>query len=74
MLIFSFVGYTSQEVTVGNESIVNITLNVSTVGLDEVVVVGYGTQSRRTITSAITKVGGEALENVPVNTIGEGLK
>ena len=74
VLIFSFVGYTSQEVTVGNESIVNITLNVSTVGLDEVVVVGYGTQSRRTITSAITKVGGEALENVPVNTIGEGLK
>lgn len=42
--------------------------------MDEVVVVGYGTQSRRTITSAITKVSGDALKNVPVNTIGEGLK
>ena len=73
-LIFSFIGYTTKEVKVGNESILNITLNASTVGLDEVVVVGYGTQSRRTITSAITKVSGDALKNVPVNTIGEGLK
>lgn len=40
----------------------NITLNASTIGLDEVVVVGYGTQSRRTITSAITKVSGDALK------------
>lgn len=73
-LLFSFIGYTTKEVKVGNENILNITLNASTIGLDEVVVVGYGTQSRRTITSAITKVSGDALKNVPVNTIGEGLK
>jgi len=73
-LIFSFVGYTTKEIKIENTSILNITLNASTVGLDEVVVVGYGTQSRRTITSAITKVSGDALKNVPVNTIGEGLK
>ena len=53
-LLFSFIGYTTKEVKVGNENILNITLNASTIGLDEVVVVGYGTQSRRTITSAIT--------------------
>ena len=73
-LIFSFVGYTTKEIKIENTSILNITLNALTVGLDEVVVVGYGTQSRRTITSAITKVSGDALKNVPVNTIGEGLK
>lgn len=73
-LVFSYVGYLSKEVVVENQTLLNITLSSSTVGLDEVVVVGYGTQSRRTITSAITKVGGEALQNIPINTVGEGLK
>ncbi len=73
-LLFSFIGYSTKEVKVEKDNIINITLNASTIGLDEVVVVGYGTQSRRTITSAITKVSGDALKNVPVNTIGEGLK
>jgi len=73
-LIFSYVGYQTLEVRVTSSPVINVVLNTSTVGLDEVVVVGYGTQSRRTITSAITKVGGEVLQNVPVNTVGEGLK
>lgn len=73
-LVFSYVGYQSLEVQVSDATEINVILNPSTVGLDELVVVGYGTQSRRTITSAITKVGGEVLQNVPVNTIGEGLK
>ena len=73
-LLFSYIGYESQEIKVENQSNINITLLPSTVGLDEVVVVGYGTQSRRTITSAITKVGGEVLQNIPVNSVGEGLK
>ncbi|MDR1091496.1 MAG: TonB-dependent receptor [Prevotella sp.] len=73
-LLFSYVGYVSQEIKVENLSKINVTLLVSTVGLDEVVVVGYGTQSRRTITSAITKVGGETLQNIPISTVGDGLK
>ncbi len=72
-LVFSFVGYKPQEVII-SQSVVNVTLAVSTVGLDEVVVVGYGTQSRRTVTSAISKVDGEVLKNVPISTVGEGLK
>ena len=73
-LVFSFIGFKTQEVTIGNESIINLIMEPSTVGLDEVVVVGYGTQSKRTITSAITSVDGDVLKNVPVSTIGEGLK
>ena len=46
----------------------------TTMGLDEVVVVGYGTQSKRTVTSAINKVDGETLKATPINTVGEGLK
>lgn len=74
VLIYSFVGYKPQEQSIADSRPVNIKLSISTVGLDEVVVVGYGTQSRRTITSAITKVGGEALKNIPISTVGEGLK
>jgi len=73
-LLFSFVGYKSQEAIVSGTTQLKISLVTSSIGIDEVVVVGYGTQSRRTITSAITKVGGEALQNIPINTIGEGLK
>lgn len=73
-LVFSYIGMKSQEVKITENTNLNITMKSESVGLDEVVVVGYGTQSRRTITSAITKVGSEALKNVPVNTVGEGLK
>ena len=74
ILEFSFIGYMPREVTVGNESVIDITLAEAVVGLDEVVVVGYGTQSRRTVTSAISKVGGEALQDIPINSVGDGLK
>lgn len=73
-LVFSYIGMKSQEVKITENTNLNIMMKSESVGLDEVVVVGYGTQSRRTITSAITKVGSEALKNVPVNTVGEGLK
>lgn len=74
ILEFSYVGYETQTVVVGNSNQINITLLESTVGLDEVVVVGYGTQSKRTVTSAISKVDGETLKSTPINTVGEGLK
>lgn len=71
-LIFSYVGYAQQELKASPNMQVKMTQAM--LGLDEVVVVGYGTQSKRTITSAITKVGGEELQNIPISTIGEGLK
>ncbi len=74
ILAFSYVGFTSQEMTVNASRTLNLVMQDATLGLSELVVVGYGTQSRRTITSAITKVGGEEIQNIPINTIGEGLK
>ena len=74
-LLFSFVGYTTTKVSVEkSDNMLNITLHESNVDLDEVVVVGYGTQTKRTITSSVTKVSGETMENVPVNSIGDALK
>ncbi len=56
VLVFSFVGYTSQEVTVGAQTSVNVTLAESAIGLDEIVVVGYGTQQKRAISGSVANV------------------
>jgi TonB-linked SusC/RagA family outer membrane protein len=55
-LVFSFTGYTTQEVRIGTEAIVNVTLSVNNSSLDAVVVVGYGTLKKKEITSAISSV------------------
>lgn len=56
VLVFSFVGYTSQEITVGAQTSVNVTLAESAIGLDEIVVVGYGTQQKRAISGSVANV------------------
>lgn len=56
VLVFSFVGYTSLEVTVGSQTSISVSLTESAVGLDEIVVVGYGTQQRRAISGSVTNV------------------
>jgi TonB-linked SusC/RagA family outer membrane protein len=62
-LVFSFVGYTSQEARIGDGPI-NITLASNPTSLDEAVVVGYGTQDRRDLTGSIATVQGEAVANL----------
>lgn len=59
VLIFSFIGYKSQEVTVGNQKTLNVTLQEESEKLDEVVVVGYGVQKKSEITGSIAKVSGK---------------
>jgi TonB-linked SusC/RagA family outer membrane protein len=56
VLVFSFVGFTPLEVTVGSQTSISISLTESAVGLDEIVVVGYGTQQRRAISGSVTNV------------------
>jgi TonB-dependent starch-binding outer membrane protein SusC len=60
-LIFSYVGYTVQEVAVNNRTVVNVALQVDAKALEEVVVVGYGTQKRGDVTVAVASVEGEAI-------------
>ncbi|MDX9773033.1 MAG: TonB-dependent receptor [Bacteroidales bacterium] len=74
ILLISFVGYNQQEITVKDESKLNVVLHEAVFGLNDIVVVGYGTQSRQTITSSISKVGSEALTNIPITSVGDGLK
>ncbi len=62
VLVISYTGFITQQITVGNQSTLNITLAEDTKGLDEVVVVGYGTASRSKITSSIAKLDSKVLE------------
>ncbi|MCX6332904.1 MAG: SusC/RagA family TonB-linked outer membrane protein, partial [Bacteroidia bacterium] len=61
VLTFSFIGYVSQEVTLGTLREINVSLTSSTQALDEVVVVGYGTQKKATLTGAVVSIKNEDL-------------
>lgn len=74
VLIFSFTGYTSQEVQVAGTTFISILLKTETSNLGEVVVVGYGTQSRRNITNAIGKLDKEVLASAPRSNVGTALQ
>ncbi|MFT2008520.1 TonB-dependent receptor [Pontibacter sp. 13R65] len=55
-MVFSFIGYVSKEVAIGNQTTINVSLVPDAKALDEVVVVGYGTQSKRDITGSVASV------------------
>lgn len=69
VLVFSYIGYTSQEVTVGNQSTINITMKEDTQKLEEVVVVGYGVQKKVTVTGSVASVTGEELKASPTSNL-----
>jgi len=58
-LVFSYIGYSTQEVIVGNQNVLDVTLEEDLVGLDEVVVVGYGVQQKKDITGATSTINKE---------------
>lgn len=61
ILVFSFIGYSSQEVVVGGRSSVDVALASDVTGLEEVVVIGYGTQKKATVTGSVVSTKGEEL-------------
>ena len=73
-LIFSFVGMLAQEIEVGNQSTIDIVMREEAMGIDEVVVVGYGTQKKSHLTAAVDQIGGDVLENRPLSSVSEGLQ
>jgi TonB-linked SusC/RagA family outer membrane protein len=73
-LTFSFIGFNTQERLVSNQTTINITLAESVKNLNEVVVVGYGTQSRRTVTGAITSVKSSDIQDQQVTRVDQALQ
>lgn len=64
-LVFSSVGYQTQEVVVGGRTQVDVTLQIAAKDINEVVVIGYGTASKRDLTGSITKVSGKEIADKP---------
>ena len=65
ILVFSYIGYVSQEIPINNRTSLNVTLLEDTQALDEVVVVGYGTQKKADLTGSIVTVDAEQIEKTP---------
>lgn len=65
-LIFSFIGYITQDIVVGNQSTLNVTLNEDAEALDELVVIGYGTTTKKEFTGSVSSV---RLEDSPISLV-----
>ncbi|MGB8375734.1 MAG: TonB-dependent receptor plug domain-containing protein, partial [Salegentibacter sp.] len=72
-LVFSYVGFTTQEKLIGAENKIDIVLNIDTGTLQEVVVVGYGTATKQSFTGTATKVDGEVLNRKSVANVSQAL-
>jgi TonB-linked SusC/RagA family outer membrane protein len=73
-LVFSFIGYLSMEVPIGGRTNIDVALTSEMLGLDEVVVIGYGTASKRTIASATSVVGSQELTRVSTTDTRQALQ
>lgn len=73
-LEFRYVGMKTKEVVVGAASVYDVALSYDVVGVNEVVVVGYGTQIKSKVTGSIAKVDGDVLKNIPVPTVEQALQ
>lgn len=74
VLEISYLGYLSQEITVGQQTTINITLQENSQQLEEVVVIGYGTTAKKDLVSSVSQVKGEELENQPVSRLDQALQ
>lgn len=74
VLEFSFLGFKSQQILVGNNTRLDVTLVEDISKLDEVLVVGYGTQIKTNLTGNIARVDGKEIQNIPVPSLEEALQ
>ncbi|SHK61769.1 SusC/RagA family TonB-linked outer membrane protein [Xylanibacter ruminicola] len=74
VLLFNYIGFSEAEQNVGNKSTVNVEMKEDNIGLDEVVVIGYGSVKRKDLTGAVASVKGDDLAAVPVNNVAQALQ
>jgi TonB-linked SusC/RagA family outer membrane protein len=74
VLVFSFVGYDTQEIRVGEKTSISIVLSSNTGTLNEVVVIGYGTAKRKDVTGAVSSIGAATIAAKPVVSVDEALQ
>ena len=74
VLVFSFIGFISQEVPVGNQSRINIILTEDAVQVDEIIVVGYGQQRKVTLTGSVSQISGDEILSRPSANVTNSLQ
>src|SRR5690606_6487066 len=74
VLVFSFIGYESREVSVAGQSIINVSLVPSVESLTEVVVVGYGVQRQEAVTGSVASISGDIMREIPAANITQALQ
>jgi len=74
VLSYSFIGYESQEVSVGNQREINIQLALSDLVVEDVVVVGYGTQRREAVTGSVASISGEVMREIPSSNFTQAIQ
>lgn len=72
-LVYSYTGYDSKEIAVGNSTVINVTLSEGKL-LDEVVVVGYGTATRKELTGSVAKIDGNAISRLTVTSLDQAMQ
>lgn len=73
-LVFSYIGYVSQEVKIGSQQIIDIKLDADISSLNEVVVVGYGTQNKRDITGSVGSLSAKNIKDIPVTNFENAIQ
>ena len=74
VLVFSFIGFASQEIAVGSKTQINVSLKAESKALDEIVVVGYGKQKRATLTGAISTINAKELKTITASNTAIALQ
>ncbi|MCG8306799.1 MAG: TonB-dependent receptor [Cytophagales bacterium] len=74
VIVFSSVGFVSEEIAVGNRTVIDLALVPDLTALDEIVVVGYGTQKKAHLTGAVDQVTSDQLENRPVGSVAQAIQ
>tara|TARA_R110000787_G_scaffold120553_1_gene231513 strand:+ start:3908 stop:6979 length:3072 start_codon:yes stop_codon:yes gene_type:complete len=74
ILVFSYLGYKTKEIVVADKATINTTLEESSESLDEIVVIGYGTQRKKEVTGAVSVIGSQTIENLKPTRIEQALQ
>lgn len=74
ILVFRYLGFLTQEITVGSNTVINVQLKTDSKSLNEVVVVGYGSQKKSTLTGAITSLNARTINALPVASVEQALQ
>lgn len=74
ILVFSFIGFKTQEVAIRGKSKIDVVLDLDLFKVDEVVVVAYGTQQKRDVAGSIASIKGDAIKSIPVQSFDQSLQ